>query len=286
MRLLIAIVLLPLCCTHRSSAQTPPESAQRIVILKVDGLNAGVLAQFMRETNPDTGRSRLPRLANIFGQNGVIFDNFYTRGISLSAPSWSLLDTGHHLLIKGNVEYDRYTGRVYDYLNFFPFYLGYARSRQVDMPSVEVLDEAGVPMLVDAFPYQQRYQSFQLFQRGVRWNTLKQGLARRFSTRVLLSLLEDPQGGLGLGEGLSKQTEVELMRALQDPDIKYLDFFTGEIDHIGHSVNRPEAIHQELRRLDAADRPNLVGHSGESPCRADFVCRCLRSRHEQCSWNL
>ncbi len=45
-----------------------------------------------------------------------------------------MLDTGHHTVIRGNVEYDRFTGEVYDYLNFFPLYIGYARQRQIDMP--------------------------------------------------------------------------------------------------------------------------------------------------------
>ena len=40
--------------------------------------------------------------------------------------------------------FDRYALRVEDYLNFFPFYLGYALSRRVDMPGVELLDEQAV----------------------------------------------------------------------------------------------------------------------------------------------
>jgi hypothetical protein len=119
------------------------------------------------------------------------------------------------------------------------------------MPSVKVLDEAGIPMLIDAFPVSEQYQSFQLFQRGVRWKTLQSGLVRRFSSHVLLSLLEDPQGGLGLQEGLAKQTEDELMRAIRNPEIKYLDLFTGEIDHTGHSVNGTATLEQELRQLDS-----------------------------------
>ena len=119
--------------------------ARRLVILKVDGLNADLLYGNMREKDPATGKSRLPWFSHIFEENGTVFENFYTRGISLSAPSWSMLDSGHHGVIRGNVEYDRYTGHVYDYLNFFPFYLGYARSRAVDMPGVEVLDRAGIP---------------------------------------------------------------------------------------------------------------------------------------------
>lgn len=231
-------------------AQAPDTRAPRLVILKVDGLGADLLFQTMQEINPVTGKSWCPWLTHIFSKNGVIFDNFYVRGISLSTPSWSMLDTGRHLLIKGNVEYDRFTGRVYDYLNFFPFYLEYARSHEVDMPSVRVLDEAGVPLLSDQFPYHERYQSFQLFQRGVRWKTLQHGLERRFSTSKLLSLVEDPQGGLGLEEGLAKQTEEEVLQALQNPDVLYLDLFSGDIDHTGHSINDPGILRLELQKLD------------------------------------
>jgi hypothetical protein len=59
------------------------------------------------------------------------------RAISLSTPSWSLLDTGQHLEIHGNAEFDRYTYHVYDYMNFFPFYLGYARSREWICPALK-----------------------------------------------------------------------------------------------------------------------------------------------------
>jgi hypothetical protein len=246
-RSLIFLVWLLASCAAQA-AQLP---ATRLLILKVDGLNADLLFKTMNKRNPATGKSLMPWFEEIFARHGVIFDNFFTRGISLSAPSWSMLDTGHHLVIKGNVEYDRYTGRVYDYLNFFPFYLGYARSREVDMPSVRVLDEAGIPLLIDAFPYDRRYQSFQLFQRGVQWKLLKQSLTQRLSTHVLLSLLEDPQGGLGLGQGLEQATEIEVKRGLLGNKMEYLDFFTGDIDHVAHSINDPQVLTNELVHLDA-----------------------------------
>lgn len=243
----VFLLWLVFACT----AQAAQIAAARVLILKVDGLNADLLFKTMNKRNPATGKSLMPWFEEIFARHGVIFDNFFTRGISLSAPSWSMLDTGHHLIIKGNVEYDRYTGRVYDYLNFFPFYLGYARLREVDMPSVRVLDEAGIPLLIDAFPYDRRYQSFQLFQRGVQWKVLKQSLTQRLSTHVLLSLLEDPQGGLGLGEGLEQATEIEVKRGLLGNKMEYLDFFTGDIDHVAHSINDPRVLTNELVHLDA-----------------------------------
>ncbi len=226
------------------------DHARRLVIFKIDGLNADLLYRTMQTTDPETGKSRLPWFSHIFLDHGVVFENFYTRGISLSAPSWSMLDTGHHLIIRGNVEYDRLTGRVYDYLNFFPFYIGYARLREVDMPAVEVLDRAGIPLVSDAFPYSERFQSFQLFQRGVRWPTLEHVLERRFSSKVLFSMLENA-GTPSLDEFLAHETETELKRSLEDPQILYLDFYSGDIDHEGHATNNPAALFDVLRRLDA-----------------------------------
>ena len=103
---------------------SPVAQAQvrRVVILKVDGLPYDTVDTFVHQRDPQTGKSRLPWFDYIFYQNGARLTNFYVRGMSLSAPSWSLLDTGQHLQIKGNVEFDRDILRTYDYLNFIPFY--------------------------------------------------------------------------------------------------------------------------------------------------------------------
>jgi Type I phosphodiesterase / nucleotide pyrophosphatase len=223
--------------------------AQRLVVLKIDGLNADLLYRTMREVDPATGKSRLPWFSHIFAENGTIFENFYTRGISLSAPSWSMLDTGHHTVIRGNVEYDRYTGRVYDYLNFFPFYLMSARNRQVDMPGVEVLDRSGIPLLLDSFPYAERFQSFQLFQRGVRWRTLRAVLNLKVKSQLFLSPVEGVEPP-SLDELLEKRTEAELKARADDPEVFYLDFYTGDADHEGHSTNQPAAMFDVLHELD------------------------------------
>jgi hypothetical protein len=131
-----------------------PPGVQRVVILKVDGLPEHLLERYIKETGGPgrDGHSRLPWIEHVFSQNGVWMENFYVRGLSLSAPSWSLLDTGRHLEIRGNVEYDRYTLRVHDYLNFLSFYFGYPIARHIDMPGVELMDEAGIPLLIDRLP--------------------------------------------------------------------------------------------------------------------------------------
>lgn len=241
-----------LCLTHLYAAQSGSVQpiAKRIVILKIDGLGADLLYSNMRQIDPATGKPRLPWFAHIFGEGGTVFENFYTRGISLSAPSWSMLDTGQHTVIRGNVEWDRYTGEIYDYLNFFPFYLGYARNRQIDMPGVQVLDRAGIPLVIDRFSYDQIYRSFQLYQRGARWATLKSVLERRFSAKILFPMLESA-GTPSLDEMLGQQTEKELRAGLTNPQILYLDYYTGDVDHEGHATNDPAALLESLRRLDA-----------------------------------
>src|SRR5580704_18182289 len=172
-----ALILLALLATSSLTAE-----AKRVVIIKLDGVPHDLLERELRHIDPSTGKSNLPWIDHIFARQGTRIENFYVRAISLSAPSWSLLDTGRHLQIRGNAEFDRYTYHVYDYLNFFPFYLGYALSHRVDMPGVDVLDELGTPLLIDRFAYQNRYQSFQTFQRGVRWKTLQYSFERRFTS--------------------------------------------------------------------------------------------------------
>ena len=96
---------------------------KRLVVIKCDGLPYEVVDRFVKQRDPQSGKSVLPWIDHIFYQRGARLSNFYVRGMSLSAPSWSLLETGQHLQIKGNVEFDRFTLHSYDYLNFFPLYL-------------------------------------------------------------------------------------------------------------------------------------------------------------------
>src|SRR5579883_730969 len=226
-------------------------AANRVVVIKADGVPAHVLEQIVREKSPATGKSVLPWIDYVFYQHGARVSNYYTRGISLSAPAWSLLDTGQHLQIRGNVEFDRYTFHAYDYLNFFPFYVNYARSRAVDMPGVEVLDNTGTPLFIDHFGYPRAYQSFQLYQRGVRWTTLQRGLKRHFAGRSLRDLLDEWQMGLELGESVSEETEREIREKLRDPQVQYLDFFTGEFDHVAHAVRDTSSQRHALEELDS-----------------------------------
>lgn len=223
--------------------------AQRVIVIKVDGLPGDLVNEYVHQRDPNTGKSILPWFDYVFYQRGTRFANFYVRGMSLSGPSWSLLDTGQHLQIKGNVEYDRITLHAYDYLNFLPFYLNYARSKRVDMPGVEVLDEIGVPLLLDAFKYEDRYNSFQLYQRGNRWSTMQRGLQDRFA-RSPRELIDEWTVGIDERTIILARSEKELIEKLSDPKIQYLDYYSTDFDHTAHHNRDRRSQLSALKELD------------------------------------
>src|SRR5215831_1822683 len=226
---------------------------KRLVLIKIDGLPFCLVDEFTNELDPETGKSRLPWVKHVFYENGARVNNFYVRGMSLSAPSWSLLDTGQHLQIKGNVEFDRLTLHAYDYLNFIPFYVENLAQQHVDMPGAEVLDELGVPLLIDAYAHDERYQSFQLYQRGVHWSTfgksVKTRLERFGGTQDVID--EWTTNGLALRHFVQDQLERDLIEKLAEPGIRYLDYYTTDVDHRTHHNRDRESQLAAIREVDA-----------------------------------
>lgn len=106
-------------------------------------------------------------------------------------------------------------------------------------------------MLSDHYPYSQQFQGIQLFQRGLRWTTLGYGLEHRLSKDWVLSVLEEPQAGFGLAEGLNEETITEMLAKIQGNQALYLDYFSGDFDHISHATSSPEILYKELQKLDA-----------------------------------
>ncbi len=240
--------LLPLAflfCAPLIQAQS-----RRLVILKVDGLPGNLIEKRVREIDRDTGRWKLPWIHRVFVEKGTWIRNFYVRGISLSSPSWCMLDTGSHAVIRSNAEFDRLTGRLYDYVNFFPFYLNYARSRRADMPGVEVLDEEGIPLILDRYAVEERYQGFQLYQRGVRWSLLARGLSKGFLARNPVNLFNEWLSGFDAIRNLTGQMELEFLERLKDPRLLYLDHYDTDFDHNAHLSNNSADIGRALERLD------------------------------------
>jgi len=225
--------------------------AKRVVVIKADGLSHEHVDRFVAERDRLTGESLLPNIERIFYERGARLRHFYSRGLSLSAPSWSLLDTGQHLQIKGNVEYDRFTLRTYDYLNFFPFYFDYYRFWRVDKVGAEVFDNLGIPLLFDAFKYEERYQSFQLFQRGARWTTIVSAPKKHFAGRSLRDAAGEFVAGIALREMITEQYERDVIERLSDPRAAYFDVFTAEFDHAAHLTRDRATLLGALQNIDA-----------------------------------
>ncbi|MFN2531252.1 MAG: alkaline phosphatase family protein [Pyrinomonadaceae bacterium] len=244
LRIVLTIIVL-LVFQQQCLSQT-----RRLVVVKCDGLPYDVVDRFVMQRDPRTGKSALPWFDYIFYQHGSRLANFYVRGMSLSAPSWSLLDTGQHLQIKGNVEFDRYTLHTYDYLNFFPLYLNGVIGARIDMPAVEVLDSLGVPLLVDAYPHNEHYATFSLLQRGTRYRTLQYGLQNRFK-KSPKDLFDEWTMGFGMRDAMKEQLLRETIQKLQDPKIRYLDFFMPDFDHIAHHNNDAQSQLFVLKEMDA-----------------------------------
>jgi len=241
---LAGIVLLVLALQAPAPAQT-----KRVVVLKIDGLPYELVERFAREQDPLTGKSRLPWFDNVFFKNGTRLTNFYVRGMSLSAPSWSSLDTGQHLQIKGNVEFDRDILHTYDYLNFIPFYFKQATRASVDMPGTEVLDTLGVPMLIDAYDNYQRLPGAQLYGRGARLATLKRAGQATFLKNPI-ELAGDFIAGFDLRGAVPDQIERELIERLNDPRVQYLDLYETSFDHVTHHNNDRESHLIAMRDID------------------------------------
>ncbi|HEY3742662.1 MAG TPA: alkaline phosphatase family protein [Bryobacteraceae bacterium] len=223
---------------------------KRIVIIKIDGLPGWYLDEVLSKRDPATGNSLAPWFDHIFVQHGVRVKNFYTRGISLSVPSWSLLDTGQHLQIHGNVEYDRYTLKVYDYMNFFSFYVDYSRGNVADMPGVEVLDDAGVKLFADYYPLTAAYRNSQLFSRGAHLKMLQTSLTNTFQPSRARLLFDQWQAGFSMSANIYDEMERAVMDRLADPKFQYLDYFTGEFDHQAHLTMDQFTLQQSFSHVD------------------------------------
>ena len=245
LRLGLVISFFLLCTATTSLGQ-----AKRLVVIKCDGLPYDVVDRFVKQHDPQTGKSVLPWIDHIFYQRGSRLSNFYVRGMSLSAPSWSLLETGQHLQIKGNVEFDRYTLHSYDYLNFFPLYLAGINGSRIDMRAVEVLDSLGLPMLSDAYAHNQRYTTYSIFLRNPRYSTLQNSLQGKFM-KAPKELFDEWTMGFEMRSAITEQLIKELITNLNDPRYRYLDLMMEDFDHVAHHVNDDQSHLFVLQRMDA-----------------------------------
>lgn len=266
------MVLLFFCAFDGSAQQV-----KRLVVIKVDGLPSYYVDEVVRQRDRETGKSVLPWINEVFYQNGTRLPNFYVRGMSLSAPSWSILDTGQHLQLKGNVEFDRYTLHSYDYLNLVPFYYGFTLGKAIDTAGVEVLDTLHVPLLSDAFPLENKYTSFQLYQRGFSWGV--------FGGSFINMLPKDPNDfvdewtvGFDTRSMTINQQERDIAEKLvKYPNMDYFDWFFINFDHVTHHNNDDASRIATLKSLDRS-----IGHiwtAIRNSSRADETAIVLVSDH-------
>lgn len=226
------------------------QGVKRVVLIKIDGLPGYYVDRFVNQVDPATGKSVLPWFEEVFYKNGTRLPHFYTRGMSLSGPSWGQLDTGQHLQIKGNVEYDRLTLHPYDYLNFFPYYRDYALSSRVDMPAAEVMDQLKIPLLSDAFPFEKRYTSPQLYQRGNDWALIAGGSLKLYPGNPT-DFIDEWAMGLDFRGILSDQALLDITGKLSKrPEIDYYDYYDTSFDHISHHNNDDASRLVVLKELD------------------------------------
>ncbi len=110
------------------------------------------------------------------------------------------------------------------------------------------------------------FQSFQLFQRGVRWRTLEDILKKRFSSKSVFSTIEGATPSYD--SLLELQNQEELEDGLQNPKIYYLDLYLGKVDHEGHATSNPAAMLKKFREVDQqADRFGPPSRKAHWPAR-------------------
>ncbi|MFN0138482.1 MAG: alkaline phosphatase family protein [Pyrinomonadaceae bacterium] len=226
------------------------QRVKRVVVLKIDGLPGYYLDGVVKKRDPATGKSVLPWVEEIFYKNGTRVPNFYTRGMSISGPSWGQLDTGHRAQIKGNVEFDRLTLHAYDYLNFVPFYVDYGKNKKVDMPATEVMDQLKIPLLCDAFDVERRYTAQQLYQRGYDWAVFASGFVNMIP-RDRGDLIDEWTIGFNFRKMTVNQLERDIEgKLIKRDDIDYFDYYDTSFDHMSHHNNDAESRLVPLRELD------------------------------------
>lgn len=272
-RSVFAVMLLAVVAATASA-----QGVKRLVVVKIDGLPNDSIDKYVKKKDPKTGKSMLPWFDEIFYKNGTRVPNFYTRGISLSGPAWGMVDSGQHMQVKGNVEFDRFTLQTYDYLRFFAFYLDNFFAKRADMPAAEVMDQLRIPLLVDMFPYEKRYHSPQLYQRDNNWlGNLGSGFINLFP-RDRTDLMNEYSLGFEFLSMTVRQNEREIAeRVVTRPEIDYYDFFDTSFDHVLHDNNDEASRLLELKKLDLTLGRFWTGITASS--RADETAMVLVSDH-------
>lgn len=248
-------VALVLACAGSSGAFAVPAAQSpalptRVIVLKVDGLPQAAADAYVNRIDARTGRSELPWMRYLFYEGGVRVANFYSRGISLSEPAWAIVDTGQHSIIKGNFEVDRHTGDSADHLSFVGFNFDVIKKRRLYPAGVEALDACRVPLVSDAFAFEERETGMQLLRRGSRfYELLKVGLGP-FRGGSMVERAGDLLVGLNYHKVWAEVIERKFVEAVRNPTIRYADLYWPYIDEAIHDDNSDAGILAALKEFD------------------------------------
>lgn len=254
-RAIVVALLAELLLAVALPAGAETRAPTRLIVLKFDGLPPDLIAHHVAETNAITGRSRLPWIKHLFFERGVRFENFYSRGMSLSATSWCVLDTGQPSVINGNFEIDRHTGWTADFLDFARYYVDVWRGRRIYPPGVEILDTCGVRLLSDGFVFEERETGMQLHRRGTKFHDMLDVGLEPFRGSIVNKITR-ALVGVDYHRAWDAVTLERFLEAVRDPAIRYADYYNANVDHVLHDDSSPEAVRNVLEEVD-----RTIGHA-------------------------
>ena len=145
------------------------------------------------------------------------------------------------------------------------------------MPAVEVLDQLSIPLMCDAFPYDKRYTSQQLYQRGNSWENLASGFVNLYPGKPK-DFVDEWSIGLDFLNVTINQAERDVIdKVVNRPELNYLDYFTGYFDHISHANNDTASRLAGLKVLDRTI--GRIWVAIQSSSRVDETAMILVSDH-------
>jgi hypothetical protein len=162
------------------------EAAPKLVLIKLDGLSWFVLEAAIDPSGPATDRIPspemfrdahdyfqsvlgrrvlLPNFQTYFFQEGVRTRTMYSGTLTLSTPSWAMIDTGQPSIVKTNSDFNRFSGRLIFYLDQVRESRDLLLKGAGKTTALWQLDLLGVPILIDAFPPDRSWTAIQPYYR-------------------------------------------------------------------------------------------------------------------------
>jgi hypothetical protein len=264
------------------SRKDPPP--KRLVLIKVDGLPPALLAAAALPERDDlvnrlayagefrhavalfrqqTGRPIiLPNIRKYFFQEGVVCENMFSATLTLSASSWSVIDTGQPSVIKKQAAFSRETGYLRSYLDGFRDTLDAVKRHGEKTSAVWNLDQVGVSLMLDAYDFQRTWTSPQMYSRiangeqlflmGRKWLTNQQHGAMDIARSHLSRLVT----GIDYA-AFNQETAAEMAaRKILERDLTgqepydYVSPYFTLLDHQQHVDPHPTNLIRWLVKLD------------------------------------